>query len=58
MMRRYYPYIDIPESDDLYQDIYSFPIKDEYGNLQYIVTIFVTKHIYKEKIEIAKPGLY
>ena len=58
MMRRYYPYIDIPESDDLYQDIYSFPIKDEYGNLQYIVTIFVTKHIYKEKIEIAKAKDY
>ncbi len=42
----------------MYQNMTAFPIRDENGQLQYIVTVFITSRYYKDREEIAKGKEY
>lgn len=58
LFERYFSHLNKPDTDDLYQDITSFPLKDKQGDILYIITIFITKHIYKENQEVSKAKDY
>jgi transcriptional regulator GlxA family with amidase domain len=45
-------------TETLYQNIHSFPLKDEHGKLQYIVTIFEVARSYQGREEIIKGKEY
>jgi len=53
-----YTQIDENFSKILYEQIYSFPLLDEKGNIEFIAMIFQTGNTYNEKQEIAKAKEY
>lgn len=58
-MRTIYKHNNIDfKIDSMYQDIICFPILNEFNNIDYIAAVFITKRIYKGRLEIAKAKEY
>jgi AraC family transcriptional regulator len=47
-----------PSENEMYQDITNFPLLRENGTVAYIVTVFMTKHIYQSRRDTIKAKEY
>lgn len=47
-----------PLDNEIYQDIICFPLVEEEGSVEYIVSVFITKHIYQSRIDTIKARNY
>lgn len=43
---------------EIYQDIISFPLLKDDGSVDYIITVFITKHIYQSRLDTIKAREY
>jgi AraC-like DNA-binding protein len=54
MAGRYDVKNEFPDIVSIYQDIFSFPLRDDDMGIQYIVNVFITKNLYYGRQEIVK----
>lgn len=54
MYKRYKLYISRPSTSEIYQDIKSFPVWDRHGDIEYIIVMFQTRHVFREQDAIIK----
>lgn len=47
-----------PVRESIYQDITCFPLRNQSGSAEYIIALFMTKHIYQLQLEAAKAKEY
>lgn len=55
---RYRPQQGSPTENEMYQDITNFPLLREDGTVAYVITVFMTKHVYQSRLDTIKAKEY
>lgn len=55
---RYWSQRGSPLEHEMYQDITNFPLLREDGTVAYVITVFMTKHIYQSRLDTIKAKEY